>query len=86
MLIAVIYMKRNQRFLTYLAAALIVVLFFISLIFPAAKLFVKIAALLIYAAVSGVQILELKKRGEAFEKPLLFSICVLLLIGYLLFL
>lgn len=86
MLIAVIFMKLNKNPLNYLAAVLIVILFIISLLFPDAKTIVKLAVLLVYAAVSIWQLSKLKKQGEAFEKPLLFSICVLLLIAYLLFL
>lgn len=63
----------------------IIVMFLLSLFLPRLQVVSKAGALIIYAAVSYLQIKELQKKGEEIEKPALFSLAVIVIIGYLMF-
>ena len=63
----------------------IIFFFLLSLIFPALMIVSKIGALLVYAAVSATQILMMRNNGENVEKSILFTVVVILAVGYLLF-
>ena len=78
-------MKKKYRQLIMFGVAGIVFFFLLSLIFPVLMIVSKIGALLVYAAVSATQILMMRNNGEDVEKPILFTVAVILAVGYLLF-
>ena len=59
--------------------------FLLSLVFPILMIVCKIGALLVYAAVSGTQILMMKNNHEDVRKPIMFSAAVIVIVGFLLF-
>lgn len=64
----------------------IILLFLISLWIPAFQIIAKAGALFIYAFVNYVQIKEMKKKGQPVDKAILFTVAVLVIVGYLLLL
>lgn len=78
-------MKKKYRTLIKYGVIGILFFFVLSMLFPALMIVSKIGALLVYAAVSATQILMMKNNGEDVEKSILFTIVVILGIGYLLF-
>ncbi|WP_416327254.1 hypothetical protein [[Eubacterium] hominis] len=78
-------MKKKYRQLIMFGVVGIIFFFLLSLIFPALMIVSKIGALLVYAAVSATQILMMRNNGENVEKSILFTVVVILAVGYLLF-
>lgn len=78
-------MKKKYRQLIIFGVVGIIFFFLLSLIFPALMIVSKIGALLVYAAVSATQILMMRNNGENVEKSILFTVVVILAVGYLLF-
>ena len=78
-------MKFKKNRLVVLGVIGIVLMFLLSRFLPQLQVVAKAGALVIYAAVSYLQIQELKRKGEEIEKPALFSVAVIVIIGYLLF-
>lgn len=78
-------MKKKYRTLIKYGVIGILFFFVLSMLFPSLMIVSKIGALLVYAAVSATQILMMKNNGEDVEKSILFTIVVILGVGYLLF-
>lgn len=78
-------MKSKRSNLIVYAIALILLLFLISFFMPTLQFITKVLVLLIYAFVNYVQIKDMKRSGEDIQKPLYFTIAVLILVGCLLF-
>ena len=78
-------MKKKYRQLIMFGVVGIIFFFLLSLIFPALMIVSKIGALLVYAAVSATPILMMRNNGENVEKSILFTVVVILAVGYLLF-
>lgn len=78
-------MKKKYRKLIIYGVAGILFFFLLSLVFPQLMWIAKTGALLVYAGVSFTQILMMKNMHEDVEKPIIFTIAVTLIMGYLLF-
>lgn len=78
-------MKKKYRKLIIYGVAGILFFFLLSLVFPQFMWIAKIGALLVYAGVSFTQILMMKNMHEDVEKPILFTVAVTVIMGYLLF-
>jgi hypothetical protein len=76
-------MKKKYRKLIIYGVAGILFFFLLSLVFPGLMFIAKTGALLVYAGVSFTQILMM--RNMHVEKPIIFTIAVTLIMGYLLF-
>lgn len=78
-------MKKKYRQLIMMGVGGILFFFLLSLIFPAFMIVSKIGALLVYGFVSMTQILMMKNNHEDVRKPVIFSIGVIIIVGFLLF-
>lgn len=75
-------MKDKSKINMY-AAILVLLLFIVSMAFPQIALVTKALAIAIYITVCYVQIVNLKKAGESYEKTLLLSVVMSLIFIYL---
>ncbi|MEG0329364.1 MAG: hypothetical protein RR537_01165 [Longicatena sp.] len=78
-------MKKKKNFLVIIGVVGILIMFVISLFFPHMKNFAKVGALAIYGFVSYMQIDLMKRKGQDIGNSVLFSVVVIIAIGYLLF-
>lgn len=78
-------MKKKYRQLIIMGVGGILFFFLLSLFIPALMIVSKIGALLVYAFVSMTQILMMKNNHEDVRKPTIFSIVVIIVVGFLLF-
>lgn len=84
-LLEVIVMKKKKNRLVKIGVVGILLMFVLSVTFPVLRSVAKVGALLVYAFVSYRQIEAMKKQGEEVDKSILFTVVVVVAIGYLLF-
>ncbi len=78
-------MKLKTSSFVIFGIAGIITLFLISLWIPSFQVIAKAGALMIYAFVNYVQIKEMRKKGQPTDKAILFTVAILVIVGYLLF-
>lgn len=76
-------MKHKNMKINMISAGVVLVLFIISMLIPEIQIVTKALAIAVYVTVSYVQVMDEKKKGEAFEKSLLFSVALVLVFIYL---